>query len=345
MNGVMRAAVLHNPGELAVENVKIPTPGENDVLVKVKACGVCGSDVPRILETGTYHFPTIPGHEFGGVVVETGSNVAEDFLGKRVAVIPLIPCRKCKLCQIGQYAQCEHYDFLGSRSNGGFAEYVKVPADNLVVIPDNVDDDAAAFLEPMSVALHVVKNTDIHYGEDVAVFGLGAIGMFIAQWAKAFGAAHVFAMDIDEKKVQLAREIGLKDALCIKDAANIGELEVDAVFEASGSSAAFEQAIRMLRTGGKMGLVGRPVKSLEIRTDIFEKILRSQLTIKGSWSFEFTDFPHHAWSQSLEALSRGIIKTEPLITHRLSLEQTLDAVKIMKNKTEYFNKILVKPEL
>lgn len=352
MDKLMKAAVLHSPGELSYEDVPIPQLGKNDVLVKVGACGVCGSDIPRVLDTGTYHFPTIPGHEFGGTVVEAGQNVPQEFIGKKAAVIPLIPCKQCKLCEVGKYAQCEHYDFLGSRSDGGFAEYVKVPKENLVFLPENVDDEAAAFLEPISVALHVIKNGVVEYGDHVAVFGLGAIGMFVAQWAKAFGASHVYAMDIDEKKVKIAKEIGLEDALCIgKDPIEDIIMErtngagVDAAFEASGAPTAFEQAIRLLRMEGRLGLVGRPVKSLEIKNDIFEKILRSQITIKGSWSFEFKDFPHHDWQQSLEALNKGEILTKPLITHRMSLDKTFDAVKLMRNRTEFFNKILIKPNL
>lgn len=176
MEGKMKAAVLHGINDLRIEEVEIPRLDEHDVLVRVSACGVCGSDLPRILTQGTYHFPTIPGHEFGGEVVAIGSCVKQNLLHKNVAVIPLIPCRTCKSCEVGDFAQCENYDFLGSRSDGGFAEYVKVPEENLVIMPDQVKPETAAFLEPISVALHVVSNTGVNFGDDVVVFGLGAIG-------------------------------------------------------------------------------------------------------------------------------------------------------------------------
>ena len=330
----------------------IPELREKDVLVKVSACGVCGSDIPRVLETGTYHFPTIPGHEFGGTIAEAGSGVSKELCGKRVAVIPLIPCKTCKSCETGQYAQCEHYDFLGSRNDGGFAEYVKVPESNLLFVPENVDEEAVAFLEPISVARHVVQNCRVNYGDSVAVFGLGAIGIFVAQWAKAFGAKHVFAIDLDEKKVEIAKSMGLVDALCIgKDDIDAIVKEktngtgIDRAFEASGAGAAFKQAISLLRMEGTLGLVGRPVHSLEIENQTFEKILRFQITIKGTWSFEFKEFPHHAWKQSLDAINAGVIKTEPFISHRIPLEDTLKAVKLMKDKSEFFYKILIKPEM
>ena len=352
MSETMKAAVLHGVGDLRCEQVPVPEPGENDVLVKVEACGVCGSDIPRVLTTGTYHFPTIPGHEFGGIVTKAGKNVPEEYVGRRAAVIPLIPCHTCKECEVGQYAQCEHYDFLGSRNDGGFAEYVRVPAANLVFVPDNVSAEAAALLEPISFALHVIENCGVEFGENVVVFGLGAIGIFIAQWAKAFGAKRVFAVDLDEKKIEIAKQIGLEDAVCGKDVDVVEYIMketngagVDAAFEASGARAAFCQAITLLRQQGRLGLVGRPVKPLEIPVESFEKILRSQLRIQGTWSFEFMRFPHHPWEKCLDALSRGDIVTEPIISQRYPLEKTLDAVQLMSDHSEFFFKILIKPEL
>lgn len=309
MAGKMWAAVLHAPGNLAYEQVDIPALGKGDTLVKIKACGVCGSDIPRVLTTGTYHFPTIPGHEFGGTVCEVGEGVDKSIIGKQVAVIPLIPCRKCKACEVGNFAQCEHYDFLGSRNDGGFAEYVKVPQENLVFVPEKVNPEAVAFLEPISVALHVIQNNGVNFGDDVAVFGLGAIGIFVAQWAKAFGAQRVFAVDVDPVKVDIAKKMGLTDAICAakEDVPKIvmektGGAGVDAAFEASGSGIAFNQSIDLLKSGGKLGLVGRPVNSLEIKNKSFEKILRQQITIKGTWSFEFKRHPHNAWEIALAAL-------------------------------------------
>lgn len=352
MKGKMKAAVLCGINDLQYKEVDIPTLGENDVLVKVKACGVCGSDIPRILTQGTYHFPTIPGHEFGGEVVELGSRVEADLLHKRVAVIPLIPCRTCKSCEVGDFAQCEHYDFLGSRSDGGFAEYVKVPKDNLVIVPDNVSEEATAFLEPISVALHVVSNNHVQVGDDVAVFGLGAIGIFVAQWAKAFGASHVFAIDLDPKKVEIAKNMGLCDAICapfeevtkvIAEKTNGNGCDV--VFEASGAAIVFNQAMSLLKQNGRFGPVGRPTGALQVENQTYETILRKQITIKGTWSFEFKRFPHNAWDIALQALSNGTIQTKPIISHRLPLSKTNDAVRIMADHKEFFYKILMEPEM
>jgi len=347
----MKAAVLYAPGNLRIDDIPVPVPGPDEVLVKVSACGVCGSDIPRVLTQGTYHFPTIPGHEFSGKVVETGINVSKSEVGRRVAVIPLIPCRKCKLCEIGKFAQCEKYGFLGSRDDGGFAEYVKVPAANIVHIPQEVNDETAAMLEPISVALHVVQNANVNWGDNVAVFGLGTIGNFIAQWAKAFGAKHVFAMDVFPEKVEIAREMGLKDAICGKEsdfeyliAEKTMGIGVDVAIEAAGSDSALAQAISILRTEGRLGLVGRHAGDIIIKDETYEKILRAQISIKGTWSFEFKIFPHNAWIQSIDAIINKNIITEPLITHRFPIDKTFEAIKMMDEKKELVYKILIKPQ-
>lgn len=351
MGKTMKAAVLHNVMDLRYEEVEIPELGSDDVLVKVSACGVCGSDVPRVLTTGTYHFPTIPGHEFGGTVCEVGSSVDKGLLNKKVAVIPLIPCRTCELCELGMFAQCKNYDYLGSRNDGGFAEYVRVPAKNIVVAPDDIDEDALALIEPMSVALNALQIGGTGFGDNVVVYGLGAIGMFIAQWARAHGAGHVFAVDIDPRKVEVARTAGL-DAVCslTDDVADVimkktGGRGVDVVYEAAGAPATFNQATELLRMSGVLVLVGRPTKPVQILEKSYEHILRKQLLIKGAWSFKFNRFPHHAWETCFKAISEGKIKTDIMISHRMPLSKTMDAIRIMADKSEYFLKILIKPDL
>lgn len=346
----MKAANLYAPGDLRVEYVNVPEIGSEDALVKVLNCGICGSDLPRILTTGTYHFPTIPGHEFSGVVAKIGRDVKNINEGDKVSVIPLIPCKKCSFCEIGQYAQCEHYSFLGSREDGGFAQYVRVPQDNLIKIPDEISIEAAAMLEPITVALHAVENAGIKWGDSVAVFGLGAIGNFIAQWAKAFGANHVFAIDIIPEKIKLAKTAGLNEAICGLDK-NLKEIilketkgnGVDVAVEASGSQVAFNQALSLIRKFGVLTVVGRSEKDVVLKNEVFEKILRNQITIKGTWSFEFSNFPHNSWNKSVHALQNKLIIAEPLITNRFPLDKINEAVKLMSERKPSVNKIIIKP--
>ena len=174
---MMKAAVLHAPADLRVEEVPVPEDlGENEVLVKVAACGICGSDIGRVMVTGTYNFPTIPGHEFAGTVEKVGSAVSHLSAGDKVAVAPLMPCRECEDCARGNYSLCEDYNFLGSRTDGAFAEYLKAPAQNVLKVPDNVSLEVAATIEPAAIILHGIHKVDLSLGDAVVVVGCGALG-------------------------------------------------------------------------------------------------------------------------------------------------------------------------
>ena len=172
----MQALVLHGIGDLRYERVPRPVPGSGEALVRVVAVGVCGSDLPRIFEHGTYRFPLIPGHEIAGVVEEV-VGIALRRPGERVTVKPLMPCGECAYCQVGDFAQCRSYDYLGSRSDGGFAEYVRAPQSNLVPVPEGVHMVDASLTEPAAVALHALRQGGVEPGDAVAILGTGPIGM------------------------------------------------------------------------------------------------------------------------------------------------------------------------
>lgn len=155
----MKALVLTQVGKLEYKEIPKPEPKEGEVLVKVMACGICGSDIPRAYRDGAHNMPLVPGHEFSGCVESVGENVSDKWIGKRVGVFPLIPCKKCGPCMNRQYEMCRNYGYLGSRQNGGFAEYVTVPQWNLIELPDSVSYEAAAMLEPMSVAVHAMSRS------------------------------------------------------------------------------------------------------------------------------------------------------------------------------------------
>ena len=351
----MKAAVLHAPGDLRVEQVSVPDPNAGEALVRVTACGVCGSDLPRVRKTGTYRFPTIPGHEMSGVIEEIvraeggGAGVPLD-VGTAVSVVPLVPCRRCRFCEKGQFAQCEAYDFLGSRSNGGFAEYLTAPLENLVPLPPGVTAIEGAMLEPITVALHAVRNLQVEWGECVAVLGMGAIGNFVAQWARAFGASRVFGIDLVPAKVDIGRSVGLRDSTSARGKDLVRMIEsstggkgADVVFEASGGGDAINLAIELLRPFGRLGLLGRPSSAVAVSVERFEKILRGQITIRGTWSFEFAAFPHHPWTEAATAVAEGKIQVSPLVTHKIPLDEVPAAIEMMASGKEFYHKVVVIP--
>ena len=189
----MKAYVLHGPDDIRYEEVEVPKVAVGEVLVKVKATGVCGSDIPRIYQTGAHKHPLIPGHEFAGVVEEVGDEADIKWLNKKVGVFPLIPCKECSSCQNETYEMCSHYNYLGSRCNGGFAEYVAVPVWNLLELPEQFDLRQAAMLEPASVALHAIRRLELKEESTVALLGLGPIGTIMAQWLSYYRVKKVMA--------------------------------------------------------------------------------------------------------------------------------------------------------
>ena len=188
MEQLMKAGVVHAPFDIRYEDINRPTPGKDQVLVKVKYTGICGSDIPRVNGNACHFYPNILGHEFSGVIAEIGADVTNVTPGDRVSGIPLIPCMKCEDCQKGDYSLCKHYSFVGSREFGSFAEYVVVPAANVAKFEDSVSFEQGAFFEPATVALHGLQRVPFQGGKSVAILGGGTIGMFVMQWANIFGA-------------------------------------------------------------------------------------------------------------------------------------------------------------
>lgn len=349
MSNTMKAVNLYAPGDIRVEQVAVPKPGAGEALIRVKAVGVCGSDVSRLMETGTYRFPTIPGHEFGGEVVGLGPGVGNVSEGARVTVIPLIPCMKCEYCLVGEYTLCRNYDYLGSRSNGAYAEYVKAPAKNLLILPDNVDFEMAAMTDPVSVALHAVKKLGIQPGDRVAVFGVGPIGFFSVQWAKALGAGAVIVVDIFPEKLKAAQGAGADVCINGKETdavAAIKELTggkgVERSLEFAGSPVTQEQCIRATAALGSTVWGGISHQSLHLSEKAVDDILRKELVIAGSWNSSFAPFASD-WETALAFMGRGKIIKGDVITHRLSLDGLPAAFRMMLERKEYFNKVMFFP--
>ncbi len=203
----MKALVLEDIGKISLKEVETPTPGRGEVLVRIHACGICSSDKARIFKNGTYHFPTIPGHEIAGEIVGLGPGSRDELLGKKVAVFPLLPCRQCEPCRQGRYAQCEHYDYFGSRRDGGFAEYLAVPVFNINILPDDMDYHTAALCEPATVASHALKRAKMKQGDVVTIIGTGTIALLAACIARIRGASKIIIVGHSKEKVMNASQV------------------------------------------------------------------------------------------------------------------------------------------
>ncbi|MHB1354767.1 MAG: galactitol-1-phosphate 5-dehydrogenase [Anaerolineae bacterium] len=344
----MPALVLHAVGDLRYEQVPIPALNPGEALVKVAAVGVCGSDIPRIYEHGTYRFPLIPGHELAGVI-EQVAEPATHSPGKRVTVKPLIPCYHCAYCEIGAYGQCTEYDYLGSRRDGGFAAYVTVPQANLVPIPDEVSLIDAALTEPAAVALHALRQGGIQPGDVVAILGTGPIGMLLAQWARLWGAGRVLLVDIDPLKLQVAEQLGLGETFNSRTVDPIawvleqshGSRGADLVVEAAGAGITFRQALHMARPLGTVVLMGNPAGNVTLPQATVSQILRKQLTIRGTWNSQFGELPVDEWQVVLSMAATGRIKLAPMISHRMPLAQGIEAIEMMRDRREFYNRVIL----
>lgn len=350
----MKAYVLHDINQFKLEEVTEPVPADQEVLVKVGAAGICGSDIPRVYQTGTYSYPLIPGHEFSGTVVKTGTLVEESWIGKRVGVFPLIPCRTCISCQKKRYEMCRNYSYLGSRRDGGFAEYVTVPVDNLIELPDTVSLEEAAMLEPMAVAVHTMRQMQPKASDTVVVCGLGTIGLLLAMFLKEAGVKRILTIGNKELQRQAVLGLGIpKEQYCDSRSENVEQWitkqtdgkGVDIFFECVGKNETVELAIRAACPGGNVMLVGNPHSDMCLEKNTYWKILRNQLTVKGTWnsSFEFpgdTGTEADDWRYVLEKLEQKRITPAMFITHRVPFTELEQGFHMMRDKSEEYIKVM-----
>lgn len=352
MSKKMKAVRLFSKGDVRCVEIDIPEMEKpDDVIIKVKSCGICGSDIPRVMVKGTYRYPITIGHEFSGEVVEKGKDVKTINVGNRVTVMPLIPCGKCNYCKIGKYHLCDDYLYYGSRIDGALAEFICVATGNILKLPKNVDYEAGSMTDPASVALHSLRNLNIEPGQKGAVFGLGAIGFLTMQWLKILGCSEVYVVDIYEEKLQLAKSLGAD--LCINAKENnpvdiilnhtSGE-GVDIVIELAGSKITQIQAIESSRKMGKVIYCGISYDDLLIPNRALNNILRRELTITGSWNSSISPLPINEWESSLKFMNSGKLIAKPLISHRFRLEECKECFDMMYKRSEVFNKVLFKPE-
>lgn len=348
----MKALNLYGARDIRFEDTKNPViENDNEIIVKVKVAGICGSDGHRYAQLGPYIEGMTWGHEFSGIVEEIGKNVKNVKVGDRVAVCPALYCGECESCKKGEFARCEKLKVIGAKDPGAFAEYVKVPAENAILIPDEVSFEAASMVEPACVSLHGLYKTGLEPGDDVAVIGCGTIGLLAIQWAKVFGAKRIIALDIDDKKLELAKQLGATDIINSMGVEPCEELEkitngrrADVVVESAGSPITSAQAFSLSKKGGKVVFLGIPYGDVMVKRFYFEKIVRNELQVFGSWNAISSPFPGKEWTTTVEFMRQGKIKTEPLVTHKLPLSEGSNMFEKIAERVESIGKVLFYPE-
>ena len=356
----MKAWVLQDIGNIALEDVPVPEPSEGEVLIRVKAAGICGSDIPRIYETGAHRMPLIPGHEFAGVVERIGNAVDGSWIGRRVGVFPKIPCGKCRYCREGRGELCADYDYVGSRRDGAFAEYVTAPARNLLPLPDEVGFEEAAMLEPMAVAANAVRtgttrvNGELARDGAIAVCGMGTIGFMIVMLLKGAGFDNIYLIGNKAFHRKKALDMGIAarrfcDSRVQEPAGWLKEQTggVDLYFECVGSNESIRYGLEATAPSGTVILVGNPRSDMAFSRDEYWNIPRKQLVLKGIWNSVFKDDAGTSggldddWHYALRAMVDGRIEPSALITHSLCVDELERGFLLMRDKTEDYCKVMM----
>lgn len=344
----MKAMVLEEPKKFVYQDVPVPRINNEEVLIKVKYCGICGSD------WGSYQgkyadevacLPLITGHEFWGVIEEVGKDVTSVKPGDRVAVDICLPCGTCYYCRRGEPLLCGSFAQIGIHVNGAFAEYVKAPARNCYILPDEIDDYAAAFIEPLTACINASRKMNCELGASVAVIGAG-LGTIHALLAKLRGAAPVIVIDSQQKRLETAKAMSADYVIDITktpDAvAEVMKLTdgvgVDYVIEAVGKSQTYEQAFKMIRRGGKLEAFGI------CSDDDLAKLPPAAFVLQEKKIGGSCAGIGHDWEVAIALLQYKRVDPHPLISMIVplrELEQSLNELQQNKDLV----KVLVSPEI
>lgn len=345
----MKALVLHGNEDLRYEEYPTPEVKPGYVKVQVKATGICGSDVPRVLHNGAHFYPLILGHEFSGVVVEVGEGVTKVKVGDTVSGAPLVPCMKCDDCQKGNYSLCKKYDFIGSHSNGSMADYVVIPEANAIPYSPTIPFAQAAMFEPATVALHGLDCNAYHSGEYVAILGGGTIGLFTMQWAKIFGARKVVVFDISDERLALATRLGADavinttkpdfkaEAMAITGGKGYGML-----FETAGIPVTIQMGFELAANKAHYCCIGTPHVDMTFTPKMWEWMNRKEFRLTGSWMSYSSPFPGREWELTAHFFATGQLKfDDDLIYKTFPMSQGAEAFAMYKTPGAVKGKLML----
>jgi len=349
MEGMMRAQVVVAPDQMELKEIPIPVITDDEVLVKIRYCGICGSDWS--IFTGKYvpdRLPLVTGHEMFGIVAEVGANAKNIALGDRVAIDITLPCGTCYFCKRGDGLLCETFEQIGIHTKempGGFAEYVKAPWKNIYKVPDEVDDLKAAFVEPLTTTIQAAKRMEVKIGSSFVSIGAG-LGVIHGAMAKLRGAAPVIVIDGIEERLKMAKEICADYVINYNDTPDVvaevfkitNGIGADFVLEAVGTPATYEQAFAMLRRGGKLESFGICAEFDMMKLAPFQFVLNEK-KVSGSCAGIGND-----WGDAIALLKYGRLDPTPLITMIVPLEELEQAMREIRD-SKTIVKVLVSPEI
>jgi len=330
MAETMKAAVIHKAGDVRIETVEVPKPGPGEVLVAMKAVGVCGSDVHyyKAGRIGDYAVkePMILGHECAGEIVELGEGVDNVKIGERVAVEPGATCGRCEFCKSGRYNLCRDVVFYATPPvDGAFCEYQTAAAHLCFPIPEGMSFEEGAMIEPLAVGMHACNRADVKPGDSVAILGAGPIGLLCLQAARARGGAPLIAADIDENRLEMAAQFGAAHVINAAESDAAAEivkltdgLGADVVFETAGAVQTTQQTVAAAKNGGRIVWVGMPEED-RFPVDVIRAICK-EVAIYGLFRYA------NCYPPAIKLVADGRIDVKSMITTRFKLEQVPEAL-------------------
>lgn len=336
----MKAAIFKGKENIIIEDgLGKPTIEPDEVLIRVKKVGICGSDVGSY-ETGGPYFPNIIiGHEFSGELAQIGQNVKKLKEGMRVTVNPQIPCHECYFCLHNQENMCKISNYAyGTTGDGAMREFINVKAERIHILPDNVTFEEAATVEPLSVALYAVEESGFKLGQNAAVIGAGPIGLMIIQVLKSAGANKIYVLEPVETKQKIALELGADKVFQPKAWNKISRLTdklgPEHVYDCVGLSSTFTTAIQLARKGGHVTLIGMHSNTFEINNIL--QLSLNNITIRGVYGYNQDIF-----RKAINLYAQKKIKTSPLITNHITLEQVPDMFRVLGHPPHDELKVIV----
>ncbi len=335
----MKVAIFEGKEQIVIKDGVKPEIKSDEVLIQVKKVGICGSDVGSYESGGPYLPDKIIGHEFSGVLVEIGENVKKLKEGMKVTVNPQIPCHECYYCLHDQENMCKLQNYsLGTTEDGAMRAFINVKAERVHILPDNVTYEEGATVEPLSVAVYAVKQSEFQLGQNVTVIGAGPIGLMTIQVLRTAGANKIYVIEPIESKQRIAIEVGADKAFLPKAWNKIvrltNRLGPDHVYDCVGLSSTFSTALKLIKKGGKITLIGMHAKTLEINNILL--MTTNNISVRGVYGYNQDIF-----KTAINLYAQKKIRVDPLITNRIRLEQVPEMFKVLGNPPHEELKIIV----
>jgi L-iditol 2-dehydrogenase len=343
----MRQAKIISKGQVIVENIEVPVPKENEILLKIVFSGLCGSDRLMLSDPSFFSYPVVNGHEIVGIVASEGKKFKK---GDRVSVLPMVYCRSCEYCQNEDYNLCKSLLFIGGTpENGGFADYVTVEEDNLFLLPQSLDDETAALIEPASVAYHAIELSNPTRIKKALIIGIGIIGSIALRiLKKKYGVEQVDVLDAIDEKLENAvgegatnsgniRSYDWKSIIFLNDNPFLAG-EYDAIYDFASSSDSVDIGICNIKKSGSIIVVGLPHADIKISKLSFFAIAAKEINIQGCYCYNKKTF-----KEVIEMLEKKQIKVSDLISAKFDLDKTPEAFAEFNRNYAKWYKVLIKP--